>query len=89
MASCSSCCRDVVWVTVSASGKRMPIDPAPRLDGNLRFLASRAPDGTRLVEYVTPAELADASSGLRFVSHFATCPDAASHRKPLQQELAL
>jgi hypothetical protein len=42
--SCRSCGASIYWI-LTASGKRMPVDP----------------DGT---------------------SHFATCPNAAHHRKP-------
>jgi hypothetical protein len=51
----------------------MPVDVDEVDDGNLVFVATQA-DGTPIARYVAKG------TGKR-VSHFATCPDAKSHRK--------
>lgn len=81
MITCSSCQREIEWTVVAKSGKRMPIDPVPRDDGNLVKLDARDEEtGAALVEYVM------AGGGLfedrdLYVSHFATCEHADRHRK--------
>lgn len=83
MPSCSSCGAQVRWVRTE-NGKSMPIDPAPRADGNLIMdhVEERVVRGERrsvwVVSYI-PRD--DPSPKQRFVSHFATCPDRAQHRK--------
>lgn len=85
-ARCKSCRADIVWVETEAKadkpGRKMPLDADPnnpgyaRIDpnGNLVFTGATTGDGTRIVRYVP------AGRG-RHVSHFATCPAAATHRK--------
>ena len=68
---CSTCGARMVWV-VTDKGKRMPLDPEPTADGNV------VRTGEQTVRYLTAGE---AWTGLRFTSHFATCPDAAKHRR--------
>lgn len=78
-ATCSSCGASIVWV-VTATGKRMPIDPQPVEGGNLELEGNR---GGHVARYVKPEQ-----GGLfgrpRYVSHFASCPHAAQHRKPTE-----
>jgi hypothetical protein len=69
---CKSCSAPVRWVKTS-TGKSMPIDSQPALNGNLVL----HPDG----ENVHVATASD-PPGRRFLSHFATCINAAQHRKP-------
>jgi hypothetical protein len=84
-AQCRSCGAPVEWA-VTQAGKRMPIDPEPRADGNIQFTGRILPSergSVREVRYVT-AQAGFFDDGLlaRYVSHFATCPDADMHRKP-------
>jgi len=67
---CRSCGRPVLWA-VTGNGRRMPIDPTPRADGNL------------VLDYGTPnrVHVDPHSSGPRHTSHFATCPHADQHRR--------
>lgn len=51
----------------------MPLDAEPSQDGNVRLADGRA-------EVLGPLE-ATASREVLYLSHFATCPQAASHRK--------
>lgn len=78
MSSCGSCGAPVRWC-VSEHGKPMPVDHDPVSDGNLRLL----PGSPQPVALVRPQrELLDpGDDGVRYVSHFATCPNSAEHRK--------
>lgn len=85
MANCRSCNKPVIW-TQTKKGKKMPVDPEPRYDGNVRL--NRAFDPP-LAETLTKDERdqhragalsRDREVGLH-VSHFFTCPDAKHHRK--------
>lgn len=74
-----SCSAEVVWVRTT-NGNLMPLDPKPTDDGNIILFPKT--DGP--VAYVVgPADLlGEAYAGLpRYVSHFASCPDAESFRR--------
>lgn len=65
----------------------MPLDPEPRDDGNIELTGGTAEtrQGTRVpvVRYATGDKLAlDGVTAERFVSHFASCPDADTWRDP-------
>lgn len=68
-ATCSSCGRNILW-TVTEAGKRMPVDAEPA--GKVTVLVKNPDDAG------TPIS----KSRDHYVSHFATCAHAASHRKP-------
>jgi hypothetical protein len=71
-------------VTVQRTGKRMPIDVESRADGNIVKIDTLYTPGappTARVEYVRADVDPTLDRRQRFVSHFATCPDAAQHRK--------
>lgn len=71
--SCRSCGAPVVW-GVTEKGRRMPLDAEPVAWGNIELdeesgrLRVLAGDEPRL-------------SGKRYISHFATCPEAKAHRR--------
>jgi hypothetical protein len=83
LAWCRGCGAPIVW-TVTANGKRMPVDAYP-------IVASQ---GFRLQEEVLDVALqyseqliatftvAPGSGERLYISHFSTCPDAARFRKP-------
>lgn len=79
--ACRSCRAPIVW-TRTEHGKRMPVDAradpsAARSTFALRDLTS--PEGPLAVAMTR----AQAPAGERlYVSHFATCPDSAQHRRP-------
>lgn len=86
MSACRSCKALIVWVETEAKGdkpgRKMPLDADPanpgyaRIDtnGNIVFTGATTGDGTKIVRYVPNGKG-------RHVSHFATCVNAASHRK--------
>jgi hypothetical protein len=78
MAECRSCKARIVWAVTEATGKRVPIDLVDRPDGNLVYTSPPEVDPPT-VRYLRKDEEYD---GTRFVSHFATCPHAAQHRRP-------
>lgn len=69
--TCRSCGAPIAWAETIA-GKRMPLDPEPRDDGNVRL----DKDGVAFVG--TDMLAADPPS---YVSHFATCSHPQRHRK--------
>ena len=77
-ASCKSCGAAIVW-TVTHKGRPMPVDAEPVENGNVRLRR----DGDDLVaEYPGkehPSLFED--DGLRYVSHFSTCPESKQWRK--------
>lgn len=85
MASCSSCRAEIVWAVNEKSGKREPIDAGPVSNGNIEIVASGEDDEGRshvVIRHLKGDELplfGDAPP--RYISHFATCPDAKTHRK--------
>ena len=78
-ARCKSCGASIFWAT-SISGKVMPLNAKPDpVGGNLvideRGVARVITEGFRSANcYAGPP---------RYVSHFATCKHAATHRRPL------
>lgn len=74
MSKCRSCQQEVLWV-LTINRKKMPVDPEPVADGNLILIDPIAPgDIPMAVNKANP----DVPG---WTSHFATCPDAAEHRK--------
>ena len=76
MSACKSCGADIRW-EISDHGKRLPLDVEPVADGNLVIVAG-------VVAPYIPELNATMSSGAprpRYVSHFATCPQADDWRK--------
>ena len=70
MSFCKSCGAPIVWCR-TRSGTRIPLDPEPVAGGNL------VKDAFNVVAFVQP----DMSATDRYVSHFATCPQAKTHRR--------
>ena len=76
MATCKSCGAPVVWA-VTPRGKRTPLDAVTSPDGNVELL----PDGSVRVLGPLDAEAARLAGAELYLSHFATCPAAAAHRR--------
>lgn len=71
MSACSTCGAPIWWA-VTEAGKGIPIDAEPRPDGNMVL-------GDKGMRPHLP--LFDDDAMPRYVSHFATCPQADQHRR--------
>ena len=71
-AACRSCGAPIIWAE-TVNGKRMPLDEDPDPAGKFTLDEEHNPP---VAEYAKP----DAKGEL-FTSHFATCPNAAEHRR--------
>jgi hypothetical protein len=82
---CRSCGAPIEWA-VTENRRRMPVDAEPVVDGNI-LLEHRGyvgdPPIARIVDADERADLQRLSPEplVLFVSHFATCPNAAQHRR--------
>lgn len=80
--TCRSCGRQILWIRTTA-GKNMPVDTA-YVDYVLPKEGEKAAE-----KIVTPnGEVVSANratgeerDGFGYISHFATCPNAAQHRR--------
>lgn len=82
MSACRSCGAPVVWA-VTVDGRRMPVDRDPVDGGNVLLAPSVEPGGSPTATVVGKRvqETLFGDNGPRYVSHFATCPDANRHRR--------
>jgi len=67
MANCRSCNAPILWIR-TPGGKLTPLDAKPEK----RYVLNLTHGG----------DVPGASLEPTYVSHFATCPNAAKHRKP-------
>lgn len=87
---CDACGQPIVWATTER-GRRIPLDPEPRPDGNVELICVHGVDVARVVTAVREQELeqqavaairAGREPELRLhMSHFATCPSADTFRR--------
>lgn len=80
---CRSCGAEIIWVKTVA-GKSMPIDATPSDVGTVQILPGQT---CTVLSKADAAKVRDMNNKLEntttlYVSHFATCVNAASHRKP-------
>jgi hypothetical protein len=73
IAKCGSCGASIVWACTE-KGKMIPIDAIPRADGNMIL----TPDG---IAHVLIPDGLFGTEDERYMTHWATCPDAKQHRK--------
>lgn len=78
LSQCTECARDIVWALVALSGKRIPVDPEPVANGNIRLRFGRGAP-TAIVD--SGRSLFNPDNDDRFVSHFSTCSHASDYRK--------
>jgi hypothetical protein len=76
-AQCRSCGAPIIWAKTQG-GKNIPLDAEPGMNGNILL-------SNGIAIYCDPIDpdFYDGLSGenQRYVSHFATCPNAEKHRK--------
>ena len=82
---CRSCGRPILWL-VTPAGKRCPVDPEPHegrvVEGQARGDRVRGFNLAGESLCIDPApSLLEEERATVYVSHFATCPTAAQHRK--------
>lgn len=80
-ASCGSCQARIVFVTMTATDKKVPVDPIPDDEGTVcaRLV------GNHLQGYVISKDRPYERIYTRYTAHYATCPDRprpASKPKP-------
>ena len=81
-ATCDSCGAPIEWARFATSGKPVPLDVGLVDNGNLE-LVERRDAGEAIVRLLGRVELEAArerGTPLRR-THFATCPNAAAHRR--------
>jgi hypothetical protein len=72
---CTGCNAPIFWAVTSA-GKRIPVDVTPVRGGNIRIFESPTTGVATALYQPKPAPEEES-----YVSHFATCPEAASFRR--------
>lgn len=77
---CSACGARILWARSASTGRAMPLDPMPSERGNITL--AQGPRGETIARVVPRA---DGGPGL-YVSHFATCPEAARFRRAPKAE---
>jgi hypothetical protein len=70
---CRGCGAPILWAR-TVYGRPIPLDPAPRADGNI-VLSELDGRACYLGRNYAP-------KGTRYVSHFTTCPHSTTFRKP-------
>lgn len=78
--NCRSCGARISWMKTDKGGT-MPLDPDPVPDGNVIIVAKAEPRWTAHLAHVLSKDEAVPEGTKRYVSHFATCPQAAEHRR--------
>jgi hypothetical protein len=83
---CRSCPAEIMWFNHHETLKANPLDIAGTPDGNLVINRD-----TKLYRAATKEEkeTAKATGKLLYVSHFATCPNSAAHRKEAQEKAVM
>lgn len=79
MAACRSCGTVIDWATLPDS-KAIPLDRTSAGNPSGNIAVRRTPSGT-LAARVIAARDQPEDGEVRGISHFATCPHAAQHRK--------
>lgn len=80
MSLCATCGRRIIWCRTEL-GKKMPVDPDPAPDGNLILTGSQL-----LPTAKTVGKAGNTDNKPLYKSHFATCRDAAKHRRDRQKK---
>ncbi len=75
--TCRTCGQPIQWAQ-TVTGKTMPVDVLPCTDGNVIL---SHPDDPREPMRAFVLKRNEFTTLDRYTSHFATCPDAGSHRR--------
>jgi hypothetical protein len=80
---CRSCNAEIFWGVIGQDGRKIPVDATATEDGNLSVDWPRDPEFPPRVEAlgVGVARARRAAGESLYRTHFATCPNAAKHRK--------
>ena len=78
--NCRTCGRPIIWV-VFASGKKNPLDANPDMTAGTVILTGELGDRGTPIAKVIGVNEARQYPGARYTSHFATCPNADTHRR--------
>lgn len=80
--TCDSCGAEIVFANSGSTGRPMPIDAHPAAGGNIRLEERDRPlPPLAHVIGATIDLLAQDDDGVRYISHFATCPNAKEWRR--------
>ena len=79
MAECRSCLIKIDWAQLP-DGKPVPVDRSSAGDPSGNLAVRRTGAGTLLARVLKQGEQPEPGE-VRGISHFATCPQAAEHRK--------
>ncbi len=80
---CKSCDASIIWAVHAGTGRSAPIDAEPSDGGNIMLRTApgdRHHDGAIVYTLMTKEAAETYHGGDAHRNHFATCPDAASHR---------
>lgn len=78
LTTCRSCGAPIKWA-VTTAGRRIPIDAAPSEKGNITLQPGFVGgDPVAIIDL----PLFDAARGPKYLTHFASCKDAALWRRP-------
>jgi hypothetical protein len=83
MSDCRSCGAEIIWITTHPGGRSMPLDPKPHPEGNV-LVDMDARRGVVLSVKSRQVVLEETPDEPLYRSHFATCPNAESHRRGSQ-----
>lgn len=77
--NCRGCGADIVWIQTTA-GKSMPCDPEPVIYWAKKGASGKVvtPNG-EVISCVFEGDI-NKATGIGYISHFSTCPEAGSFR---------
>lgn len=80
-AKCKSCGRPIIWAVMLKTKKKNPVDYEPVANGNMQL--TEGVDGDVFGEVLDKESLAikHDDGELLYISHFATCPNSAFHKR--------
>jgi hypothetical protein len=75
---CRSCHQPIIWCEVTLTGKRMPVDAEPPLQGGNVVVEHRSAGIIPAARVLTPTQLTTTAFGRKDLrtSHFTRCPQA-------------